>query len=141
MQSADRLPTDRASRGPSATAELMRRSTAWRSEADPGASSTWVLVAPGSASVRQAYSTSAVLHSVLLSAVVPTQRIRGFTTMRYINLRFTYLLTYTRPRLLDALAPHRLSHLDFRVINIVSRVNLMKLFTELTLSLFCVYHA
>ena len=22
------------------------------------------------------------------------QRIRGFTTMRYINLRFTYLLTY-----------------------------------------------
>ena len=23
-----------------------------------------------------------------------TQRIRGFTTMRYINLRFTYLLTY-----------------------------------------------
>jgi len=24
------------------------------------------------------------------------QRIRGFTTMRYINLRFTYLLTYSR---------------------------------------------
>jgi len=23
------------------------------------------------------------------------QRIRGFTTMRYINLRFTYLLTYS----------------------------------------------
>jgi len=22
------------------------------------------------------------------------QRIRGFTTMRYINIRFTYLLTY-----------------------------------------------
>jgi len=25
------------------------------------------------------------------------QRIRGFTTMRYINLRFTYLLTYRQP--------------------------------------------
>jgi len=26
--------------------------------------------------------------------VIGFQRIRGFTTMRYINLRFTYLLTY-----------------------------------------------
>ena len=30
------------------------------------------------------------------SAVLKVQRIRGFTTMRYINLRFTYLLTYFR---------------------------------------------
>jgi len=29
-----------------------------------------------------------------LTAQLTAQRIRGFTTMRYINLRFTYLLTY-----------------------------------------------
>ena len=28
------------------------------------------------------------------SVLIYVQRIRGFTTMRYINLRFTYLLTY-----------------------------------------------
>ena len=28
------------------------------------------------------------------SVLIYIQRIRGFTTMRYINLRFTYLLTY-----------------------------------------------
>jgi len=28
--------------------------------------------------------------------VIYVQRIRGFTTMRYINLRFTYLLIYLR---------------------------------------------
>ena len=31
---------------------------------------------------------------LILAALVT--RIRGFTTMRYINLRFTYLLTYLR---------------------------------------------
>jgi len=30
------------------------------------------------------------------SVLIYVQRIRGFTTMRYINLRFTYLLTYLR---------------------------------------------
>jgi len=28
------------------------------------------------------------------SVLIYVQRITGFTTMRYINLRFTYLLTY-----------------------------------------------
>ena len=30
----------------------------------------------------------------MCSVLIYNQRIRGFTTMRYINLRFTYLLTY-----------------------------------------------
>ena len=34
------------------------------------------------------------LLSTVRAAVDALQRIRGFTTMRYINLRFTYLLTY-----------------------------------------------
>ena len=33
------------------------------------------------------------------SVLIHVQRIRGFTTMRYINLRFTYLLTYFLCRL------------------------------------------
>ena len=34
------------------------------------------------------------LLSLTYEVLTDNQRIRGFTTMRYINLRFTYLLTY-----------------------------------------------
>ena len=41
------------------------------------------------------------------------QRIRGFTTMRYINLRFTYLLTGIKMR---SLGPSTMTSVDDVVI-------------------------
>ena len=46
---------------------------------------------PGS---QQRHFLQAPKDVFVCSVLIYVQRIRGFTTMRYINLRFTYLLTY-----------------------------------------------
>jgi len=45
---------------------------------------------PGS---QQRHFLQAPKDVLVCSVLIYVQRIRGFTTMRYINLRFTYLLT------------------------------------------------
>ena len=45
------------------------------------------------------------------------QRVRGFTTMRYINLRFTYLLTYLLTGIkMRSLGPSTMTSVDDVVI-------------------------
>jgi len=46
---------------------------------------------PGS---QQRHFLQAPKDVFVCSVLIHVQRIRGFTTMRHINLRFTYLLTY-----------------------------------------------
>ena len=46
---------------------------------------------PGS---QQRHCLQASKDVIVCSVLIYVQRIRAFTTMRYINLRFTYLLTY-----------------------------------------------
>jgi len=48
---------------------------------------------PGS---QQRHFLQAPKDVFVCSVLTYVQRIRGFTTMRYINVRFTYLLTYLR---------------------------------------------
>ena len=50
---------------------------------------------PGS---QQRHCLQAPKDVFVCSVLIYVQRIRGFTTMRYINLRFTYLLTYLKAK-------------------------------------------
>ena len=59
---------------------------------------------PGS---QQRHFLQASKDVFVCSVLIYVQRIRGFTTMRYINLRFTYLLTYSSgPNVCGPQAPH-----------------------------------
>jgi len=51
-------------------------------------------IAHGRLPIRLPLTPSSYLSSFLDDVKRISQRIRGFTTMRYINLRFTYLLTF-----------------------------------------------
>ena len=48
-------------------------------------------------SPRMRYLVLLLVYTMSVHSTQPSvQRVRGFTTMRYINLRFTYLLAYLK---------------------------------------------
>ena len=62
---------------------------------------TSLFLPPGAENPSYATAPKDVFVCSVLTCV---QRIRGFTTMRYINLRFTYLLTYEKSHLTRRIA-------------------------------------
>ena len=67
----------------------------------PGGLSPWLVRRcgtrcrlPGRPGSQQRHFLQASKDILVCSVLIYVQRIRAFTTMRYINLRFTYLLTY-----------------------------------------------